>query len=623
MDPTDIATSHAHDAKIYSDALIVLVTAALIVPLLQRLNVNTILGFLIAGAVLGPKGLGGFSADAPWLSWVTVTNEEGLGVLGELGVVFLLFLVGLELSFKRLVTMRRLVFGLGGLQVLISATIIGAFLIALQFDPASSVIIALSLALSSTAIVVEILSGQQRLATTSGRATFSVLLLQDLAVVPLLLLVTILAPAQGDSAWSTMFQTFGQATVAVGLIVAVGSLALRPLFRLVASSDNAELFVAATLLVAVGSGLATAAAGLSMALGAFIAGLLLAETEFRRAIEATIDPFKGLLLGVFFFVVGMSLDFGKLLQDPLTIVGAVIGIIILKAAVVAALMRFSGFSNGVAIESALLLGPCGEFAFIVASLAIFYGVLSPETGANVKVIAAFSMALIPALDGLARLLSGRLSHEVTKQVSLAELPETDIKSRAIVIGYGRVGALVSQMLESHDISHVVTEFDADIVMRARARGEPVFFGDAKSMVLLERLGIRHADAVIITLNTPSQIDHVVAAIRMKYPDILIIARARDADHARHLYQLGVNDAVPETIEASLQLSEAALVGLDVATGPVIASIHDKRDEFREALQGAAGAKGKTSRALKPSSRHPDDIAHEARLKAEREKLSDA
>lgn len=598
MEAAEIANSHAPDAALYSDALVVLVTAALIVPLLQRLNINTILGFLLAGAVLGPSGLGGLAPSVPSLSWVTVSNDNGLGLLGELGVVFLLFLVGLELSFKRLMTMRRLVFGLGGLQVLISATVIGVFLVAAGFDPASSIIIALSLALSSTAIVVEILSSQSRLSTTAGRATFSILLLQDLAVVPLLLLVTILAPAQGGNAMSTMFQTFGQATVAIGLILAAGSLLLRPLFRLVASSDNAELFVAATLLVAVGSGLATAAAGLSMALGAFIAGLLLAETEFRRAIEATIDPFKGLLLGVFFFVVGMSLDFGKLVQDPVTIVGAVIGLIVLKALLVAGLMRAAGFSTGVAIESSLLLGPCGEFAFIVASLAIFYGVLSPEVGANVKIIAAFSMALIPMLDSIARFISGTMSRDETTPFSVADIAETDFQPRAIVIGYGRVGTLVSQMLNEHGVSHVVTEFDADIVTRARARGEPVYYGDAKSMALLERLGINDADAVIITLNTPTQIDHVVATIRAKLPEVVIIARARDADHARHLYQLGVTDAVPETIEASLQLSEAALVGLDVAAGPVIASIHEKRDEFREALQGAAGAVGRTSRGLR-------------------------
>lgn len=610
MDAADFANAHAPQAALYQDALLVLVTAALIVPLLQRLNINAILGFLLAGALLGPKGLGGFSTSMPWLSWVTVDNEQGLGFLGELGVVFLLFLVGLELSFKRLMTMRRLVFGLGGLQVAISALFIGGFLMLVGFDIASSVIIALSLALSSTAIVVEILSSQNRLATSSGRATFSILLLQDLAVVPLLLLVTILAPAQGDHAVGSMFQTFGQATFAIGLILAIGSLILRPLFRLVASSDNAELFVAATLLVAVGSGLATAAAGLSMALGAFIAGLLLAETEFRRAIEATIDPFKGLLLGVFFFVVGMSLDFGKLFDDPLTIVGAVVGLIVLKSCVVTGLMRLWGFSWRDAARSSLLLGPCGEFAFIIASLAMFYSVLSPEVGANVKIIAAFSMALIPILDGLGSMLLKSWSSEPSYTALMGDAPDTDARVRAIVIGYGRVGALVSEMLREHDVSHVVTEVDSDIVTRARARGEPVYYGDAKMMSLLDRLGIGGADAVIITLNTPSEIDHVVATIRSKYQDIEIIARARDADHARHLYQLGVSDAVPETIEASLQLSEAALVGLDIAVGPVIASIHEKRDQFRDALQGAAGAVGRTTRGLRSKNAEDKETAPE-------------
>lgn len=600
MEATDVAISEGHNFEFYRDVLIVLVTAALIVPLLERLRVSAILSFLIAGAVLGPSGLGAFATDVPWLNWITVTKQEGLGILGELGVVFLLFIVGLELSFKRLVTMRRLVFGLGGAQVIVSALIIGSVLYFFKFDLASAIIIALALALSSTAIVVEVLSSQNRLATSAGRASFSVLLFQDLAVVPLLLLVTLLAPA-GDntSVMDAAFKAFGQATIAIGLMLFIGSLALRPLFRLVASSDNAELFVAATLLVAVGSGLATAAAGLSMALGAFIAGLLLAETEFRRAIEATIDPFKGLLLGVFFFVVGMSLDFGRIFESPVKILGAVIGLIVLKSAIVAVLMRFFRFSWPVTVEAAFMLGPCGEFAFIVASLAIFYSVISPETGASVQVIAALSMALIPLLDIAGRRLAEAIEpEEDDSRAHLMPLPAGDEHPRAIVIGYGRVGSLVSQMLSEHGVRHLVTDVDADVVARARARGEPVFYGDPKHVGMLDRMGLKHADAVIVTINVPSEMDHIIARIRSERPGVVIVARARDAEHARHLYSLGVTDAVPENIEASLQLSEATLVGLGIPTGPVIASIHEKRDEFRQALQSAAGS-SRQSRAIRP------------------------
>jgi K+:H+ antiporter len=613
LDATEVAVSEAHNFDFYRDVLIVLVTAALIVPLFERIRVSPILGFLIAGAALGPSGLGSFANAVPGLHWVTVTGEEGLGALGELGVVFLLFIVGLELSFKRLVTMRRLVFGLGGLQVLVSALLIGPVLLLMGFDGASAIIIALALALSSTAIVVEVLSGQHRLATSAGRSTFSILLFQDLAVVPLLLLVTLLAPAQDSSVVDAAFKAFGQAAIAIALMLTVGAIVLKPLFRLVASSDNTELFVAATLLVAVGSGLATAAAGLSMALGAFIAGLMLAETEFRRAIEATIDPFKGLLLGVFFFVVGMSLDFGRIADDPLRILGAVIGLIALKAAIVVALMRVFQFPWPVCLEAAFLLGPCGEFAFIVATLAVFYSVISPEIGGDVKVIAACSMALIPVLDIIGRRLAGDLLPEdETKQTRLMRVPVPDEHPRAIVIGYGRVGALVSQMLTEHKVAHFVLEFDADVVSRARARGEPVFYGDAKQLGMLDKMGMRYAEAIIVTINTPSEIDNIVVRVRAERPDLVIVARARDAEHARHLYSVGVTDAVPEDIEASLQLSEATLVGLGIPTGPVIASIHEKRDEFRAALQSAMSGERKSrgirSKASEAQRRKPKMIA---------------
>ena len=588
-----------HDLGIYRDVMVVLATAAVVVPLFERLRVSPILGFLIGGAILGPKGLGGLAESMPALNWFTVTSKEGLGGLAELGVVFLLFLIGLELSLKRLVTMRRLVFGLGGLQVAISAAVIGFGLIFIGHDPVSATIIALSLALSSTAIVVELLSRQHRLSTATGRTAFSVLLFQDLAVVPLLLLVSILAPGQTGSIVGSLFKAFGQAALAIALIVTLGAIALKPLFRLVASSESTELFVAATLLVAAGSGLLSASLGLSMALGAFVAGLLLAETEFRRAIEATIIPFRGLLLGVFFFTVGMSLDIAGLISNPLTIGGSVVALILVNTVVVIALMRLYKFPWGTTVEAALLLGPSGEFAFIIASLAVFYSVITAEEGAFVQTMTAFSMALVPLLDIAGRWLSGRLEQEDEPDPALAVLPPEEGRPRAIVIGYGRVGQLVSDMLERHGIGHVVTERIPALVSDARAKGRPVYFGDGRSTQFLARCGLKDAAAVIITIHTWLEIDDLVRAVRSERPKIVIVARARDAEHARHLYELGVTDAVPETIEASLQLSEAALVGLGVPAGPVIASIHEKRDEFRGELQSAAGKAGRTSHGLRP------------------------
>jgi CPA2 family monovalent cation:H+ antiporter-2 len=337
-----------------------------------------------------------------------------------------------------------------------------------------------------------------------------------------------------------------------------------------------------------------------MALGAFVAGLLLAETEFRRAIETAIDPFRGLLLGVFFFTVGMSIDVPALAANPMLLGGAVLGLITVNALVVTGLMRLYRFPWNVSVETALLLGPSGEFAFIVASLAVFHNVITADTGTLVQATTAVSMALIPLFDSAGRRISRRIRKidEGAPDPALAVLPPEEGHPRAIVIGYGRVGELVSDMLDRHHIPHVVTERLPSVVTGARAKGRPVYYGDGKNTQFLVRCGLDAAAAVIITIHTWAEVDDLVRAVRSRRPKIVIVARARDAEHARHLYEIGVSDAVPETIEASLQLSEAALVGIGVPTGPVIASIHEKRDEFRDALQGAARKAGRTSHSLR-------------------------
>ena len=595
-------TAEGTDFIIYREAMIILATAAVLVPLGQRFKLSPILGFLIAGAVLGPHGLGALKDIIPPLGWVTVSEERGLGAMAELGVVFLLFIIGLELSFKRLMTMRRLVFGLGTLQVAISAVIIGTIAALLGARPGAAVLIGFSLALSSTAVVIEVLSRNGRLSTTTGRTSFAILLLQDLAVVPLLFLVNILGPESNGNLLGGLLQAFAQAILVIGAIALVGSLLLRPLFRLVASAESTELFVAAALLVAVGSGLLTAAAGLSMALGAFVAGLLLAETEYHRAIEATIDPFKGLLLGVFFFSVGMSLDIAYLIANPLLILAGIAGLIAIKAAVLMGLLRLFGISRPTAVETSLLLGPGGEFAFIVIGLAVTKEIISADRGAAVLAITSFSMAMVPALDYIAR----RWSLDVTSKKQAADpalsVPPPQERVDAIVIGCGRVGGLVSEMLTRHKVKHIIVERDPAAVARGREEGFPVYFGDAKNPLFLKRCGMDEAKGVVITINKPSAVGEIVTALRELRGDILIVARARDAEHARQLYKQAVSDAVPETIEASLQLSEATLVGLGVPAGPVIASIHEKRDEFRAQLQGAAGrpTRGLRASALKRS-----------------------
>lgn len=574
----------APDVATYKEALILLGTAGVVVPLVHKLKVSPILAYLVAGVVLGPHLLGALASKVPLLQWVTVQRTQDLNWLGELGVVALLFLIGIELSFQRLYTMRKLMLGLGVLQVLVASLVIGGLARLLGVAPSAAMLIGLALALSSTAIGVEILSRQDRLTSSTGRATFAVLLLQDLAVVPILFLVGILTRQTDVPLLSGVGSAILEAAVVLTVIVVAGMFLLRPLFRLVAATGSIDLFTATALFVAVGTSVATAAAGMSMALGAFVAGLLLAETEFRRAIEAVMEPFKGLLLGVFFFSVGMSIDLGVIIASPILVIGGAVALVLLKAALFYPLARISGLSAPVSLESALLLCAGGEFAFIILGLASAGRIIPDGLASSLLAMVALSMAALPVIAILARRLVVDRARDQHAALELAAEPPGHDAARTIVVGYGRVGELVASMLAVHKEPFIAVDSYVQAVVSGRNRGAPVYYGDAKSTAFLHKCGVDKAKALIITINGRDEIDRIVTAARALRPELPIIARAKDAAHAQHLYAEGVMDAVPETIEASLQLSEAALVALGVPTGPVIASIHEKRDEFRAMLK---------------------------------------
>lgn len=573
----------------YSDALLVLGTAGVAVPVARRLGISPVLGYLAAGALLGPVGLGTFKAYWPSLRWFTITDAANVSGIAELGVVFLLFLIGLELSFERLSTMRRLVFGLGGLQVVVSSAALAGILAFRGSKPAAALVLGICLALSSTAVVLEVLSQSRRLSTTAGRAAFSVLLAQDLAVIPLILLIAALSASDGGTVLGGLAIALLQAAVALVAIMVSGRLLLRPLLRLVAGVGAAELFIATTLFVVVASGVAAAVAGLSMALGAFVAGLMLAETEYRKQIEAIIEPFKALLLGVFFFTIGMRIDLRQVFSEPLAILIAVSILILLKSAILLGLMRLFRMPRAASLEASLMLGPGGEFAFVGIGLATAVGIVSPREGGFSLAATALSMVLIPLLHALGARLGGLV---IEPQHAEPPIPPVSESGHTIVVGYGRVGRMVAEMLERHGQPYLATDSDPATIAGERRRGRPVYFGNATEPGYLERCGLAEAKALVLTIHDRKAIDAIVARVRQVRPDITIVARARDADHARHLYAAGVTDAVPETIEASLQLSEAVLVGIGIATGPVIASIHERRDEVRHALQDAALTAGR-------------------------------
>ena len=581
----------SNDIGIFKDALLILGTAGVIVPMIHKLRISPILGFLGVGAALGPHGLGRLAAGEPALEWFTVTGERQIAVLADMGIVFLLFFIGLELSMRRMRTMRRLVFGLGGLQSILGTLAIGLIAWALGQPPAAALIIGACLALSSTAIVVELLSRQHRMTSVTGRTSFAILLAQDLAVVPLLFLIGVLGSRDDGSIALGILLALGQAAIAVVVIGLVGRALLRPLFRLVASTDSSELFMAATLLIAVGAGVVAALAGLSMALGAFIAGLLLAETEYRRAIEAMIEPFKGLLLGVFFFSVGMHIELATIWGQPLLMLAGVVVLIVAKTALLAPICRLWGLPWAASVETSLLLAPGGEFAFIGIGMASFLHLVDGEVAAKVLAVVSLTMVVLPPLSILGRRLAARLETAGPVEPLATVLPPDDHAARVLVVGHGRVGQLVCDMLDHHKVPYLATDRDPGLVSRWRKRGRPIYYGDVSNRLFLERCGIGEAPGVILTIDNYETVEEIVRTARARRPDVLIVARARDAQHARHLYTLGVTDTVPETIEASLQLAESALVGLGVPMGLVIASIHERREVVRHELQAAAGGPG--------------------------------
>ncbi len=603
----------AVDIAAYKDVLIILASTAVTVPILKRIGISPALAFLGIGVLVGPSALGSLAPTYPWLGWITVADTKQMATYAELGVVFLLFLIGLELSYERLTRMKRLVLGLGSLQVVLTATVIALAATWVGRPVAAAILIGGALALSSTAVVVEHLAEQRRLTTTSGRTTFAILLMQDLAVIPLLFLIGALSQRGEGSVAMGLAIAIGQGALAVAMVVLVGRTVLRPFLRQVAALHEPQVFMAAAILIAVGTGVVTAAFGVSMALGAFVAGLLIAETEYRRAIEATLQPFKGILLGAFFFSVGLSIDLPALWRQPGGYALAVTALIALKIVIIIPLVRAFGQSWLVAIRSALLLGPAGEFAFVTMGQATSSGVISPEAGAFITTMTALSMATVPILDKLGGWIAGRIEKKAAPDPELTVAPPTANGKRVIVVGYGRVGQLVCEMLARHKVPFIAVDHDPREIAGLRRQGHDVYFGDANSHAFLEQCGIRDAASLVLTLHTEGALDEIAQIARALNPGLTIIARARDADHAKKLYGLGVTDAVPETIEASLQLSEAVLFDLGVPAGKVIASVHERRDAFRKELQEAGVDETRVRNAVRTS--HPDSGARRQPLPA--------
>jgi CPA2 family monovalent cation:H+ antiporter-2 len=571
------------------EILLYLVLAGVLIPLLQRLRINQVLGFLAAGTLLGPYGLGLWAGDLPWLAVFTFPKLEGVAVLAELGVLFLMFMIGLELSAERLWALRRWVLGAGVAQLLASAMVIGGVAWAFGNPWPVALVLGLVLALSSTAVVMQLLAERRELGTPLGQASFSVLMLQDLAVVPVLIVVGVLADVHRsggggveltqqvvDAAGEAML-SLGKAAVAVAVIAWGGRRLLRPLFRVAAQRRQSDVFMALTLLATLSIAGLTAAAGLSMALGALLAGLLLAETEFRHEVEVTIEPFRGLLMGLFFMSVGMGMDLRELARFPVWLPLSVLGLFAIKAAILWAVLRAGGLTTGRALEGGMLLGQGGEFAFIVVGVALNEGLLPTPVGQFMLLLVGLSLFATPLVARAGRSIGRRLDGRGAGEASEATQAGATTAEHVLIAGFGRVGETVARVLDAQGVSWVAVETDALRVAERRALGEPVWYGNATRLDLLERLHAGDARAIVLTMDQPASALHALQAIRRGFPAVPVIARSRDEAHAAVLRAAGATVVIPETLETSLQLSAFALQAAGVDEARATASVDAERD----------------------------------------------
>lgn len=563
----------------FSDALVILGAAGLVIPAFARLRINPVIGFILVGMLVGPSGLGTLVDDAPWLFHFTITDPHSIEPFAEFGIILLLFSIGLELSFRRLWSMRSLVFGLGAAELALSAIVIGGALHLMGQSWGGALGLGMALALSSTALVLPMVG------TTSpvGRRAFAMLLFEDLALVPIIFLLGALAPYARAEGLDGLVYTVVGGALTIAAMLLLGRYVLPALFAQAARTKSPELFLAASLLVVILASLATTAVGLSPIVGALLAGILIAETDYHSEVEVMTAPFKGLALGIFLITVGMSLDLQAIAANWIKLVGAVVGVVLVKIVLTGYLLRLGGTGRGVAFETALLMASPSETTLIVLGAAAQAALIAPQDAQFWQIVTAMGLTITPLL--------ARIGHDVSRRVEMRRHEEAaveeDSSRRTIIVGCGRVGRLVAQMLTAHNRPYVAIDADIDSIASARKNGYSAMFGDITRPGMIDRLGLGQAAALVLTMDDPVQTVRIAASIRKQHPDLTIVARARDPRHAADLYKVGVTDAVPETLESSLQLSEAVLVDLGVAMGPVIASIHEKRAELRTKIMEMA------------------------------------
>ena len=561
------------------NALVVLGAAGVVIPAFARFRISPVIGFILVGLLVGPSGLGALVADYPWLSHVTIDSTEDIALFGELGIILLLFSIGLELSFRRLWQLRKLVFGIGAAELGFCGAILGTGLYLLgDHSTAAAYGLGIALALSSTALVLPIAGTKSAV----GRASFSMLLFEDLALVPIIFVLGALSPGASAGNADQLLTILWQDVMVVAALAAGGWFLLPRIFAQAARAKDPELFLAASLLVVIVAALSTAAVGLSPIVGALLAGLMIAETEYHNEVEAITAPFKGLALGVFLISVGMGVNLKTIAAQWPQLIIAVVGVVVVKAGVTAALLRFSGAARrSTAAEVGLLMASPSETTLIVLATALQAGIIGRGTAEFWQLVTAIGLTITPLLARIGNDIARRIERRSEAGRDDADEDQPD---RTVIVGFGRVGRTVAELLREHGRPYMAVDANIDAVTAARRDGFVVRFADVARAGSLDKLDLEHANAIVLTMDDPVQQLRMTRLLRQRYPDLSVISRARDADHAAALYQAGASDAVPETLESSLQLAEAVLVDLGVAMGPVIASIHDVRARMRHDIK---------------------------------------
>ncbi|MDP5146747.1 monovalent cation:proton antiporter-2 (CPA2) family protein [Shewanella sp. ULN5] len=555
--------------------LFMLVIAIVSIAVLGRLGLPAILAYLLTGVISGPSGL----------HWFT---QQQVHFVAELGVVLLMFTLGLEFSVPRLWSMRRTVFGLGSAQVIVTTFIAGGIAYFLGQNLVAAVVIGSAIALSSTAIVLKLMNEQGWLRRRHGELSISVLLFQDLAVVPMLILLPLLASDGTPMSLNGIFYGLLTGILAFLGLMSFGKWVLPRIFDEVARSRSNELFVLSTLVVALVTGAFTQWLGLSMALGAFIAGMLLGESQYRRQLEADIRPFRDLLMGLFFISIGMLLDFNLVLQYWWQILVTLIAVVVLKIVIVYGLLKLAGEHAKVALSTAISLGQVGEFSFVLLALAVNYQLLDKEVSTILVAVAVISMSLSPwlirnSVDIAKKFKGGKPSKEMADQTVV--LPTSEDDDFVVILGYGRVGQTIARFLKTEAINYIVLDLDPTRVTESRAAGEPVYFGDACKMGILKRVGIRQASMVVVTFAEERQTEEALALSRKLAPDAKILVRTRDDSNLTELKEAGATQVIPESLEGSLMLVSQVLYKCGVPLARIIKRLESERRNHYQYLHG--------------------------------------